>query len=372
MKRAIAVVFAASVGIGFTVYATAQARQQSAAVPQFQLEAPWPKPLTDHWQLGPVTGVFVDTHDQIWINSQSDRLNRYDTALSLGAADCCKASPRVIVFDTAGNVLKSWGGPGQGFDWPMAPHAIYVDHKENVWITANGGGGTSPKSDGQVLKFTNDGKFLLQIGKAQAGSGNADTGSLNRSAGIAVWPATNEVFIADGYGNRRVIVFDADTGAFKRMWGAYGKPNPQDAEPVRTFEGQGATEFSTVHGLAITPDGVVWVADRVGNRIQQFRIDGTFIREAFVARSTKNGEGTVYGFGFSADGRWVYVPDGSNKKVHILDRQTLQEVGFVGGYGGQGAGQFNHLHGVAVDSRGDIYTGEAAAGARIQKWTLKR
>jgi DNA-binding beta-propeller fold protein YncE len=343
------------------------ARSQGApAVPRFQLDHTWPKPLPNQWQLGPVTGVFVDTRDRIWINSQSDKLNRYDLALKDGAGDCCIASPRVVVFDMAGNVVKSWGGPGPGFEWPTAPHAIYVDHKENVWITANG------DDDTHVLKFTNDGKFLLQIGKKGVSKGSNDTANLNKAAGIAVWPATNEVFIGDGYGNRRVIVFDADTGAYKRHWGAYGK-RPEDVEPTRKFDGEGAAQFSTVHGLSITPDGIVWVADRVGNRLQQFRIDGTYLKEAFVARKTTHNTGTVYGFSFSRpQATWVYIADGSNKKVHILNRETLQTVGFFGGLGGQMPGAVNHLHGTSVDSQGNVYTGEAAAGARVQRWLQQK
>jgi DNA-binding beta-propeller fold protein YncE len=357
----------AVVAIGSVAVSLLAARAVDAPVPHFQLDVGWPKPLPNHWQIGPVTGVFVDTHDRVWINSQSDKLTKYDLALKEQAGDCCVASPRVMVFDMAGNVVKSWGGAGPGFEWPNAPHAIYVDYKENVWITANGMGDT------HVLKFTNDGKFLLQIGKKGVTHGSNDTANLNRSAGIAVWPPTNEVFIADGYGNRRVIVYDADTGAYKRHWGAYGR-RPEDVEPTRKFEGEGAAQFSTVHGLSITPDGIVWVADRVGNRIQQFRLDGTFIKEVFVARQTTSPEGTVYGFSFSKDPQmtYVYIADGSNKKVHILSRTTLREVGFVGGYGGQQPGSFNHLHGTAVDSQGNLYTGEAAAGARIQRWLLKK
>ena len=234
---AIELVLVVTSSIGFGCVSRTQTADTSSH--RFVLDGNWPRPLPNHWQLGPVTGIFVDKHDQIWINSQSDKLDDYDLALARGAGDCCIASPRVVVFNTAGEVTKSWGGPGEGYDWPAGPHSIYVDHKENVWITANG------RNDAHVLKFTNDGKFLLQIGKPGMSKGNADTANLNRSAGIAVWPDSNEVLVGDGYGNRRVIVFDADSGAYKRMWGAYGRKNPSDAEPLRTFEGEGATEFST-------------------------------------------------------------------------------------------------------------------------------
>jgi streptogramin lyase len=186
-------------------------------------------------------------------------------------------------------------------------------------------------------------------------------------------------------------VFDADTGKFKRMWGAYGHPPPVSTlssrvlpgenapkivmatpDPVRKFEGEGPAEWSTVHGVAITPDGVVWIADRVGNRIQQFKIDGTYIREAFVSRNTKLLAGTTYHFSFSPDLKYVYIPDGSNKQIHILDRQSLKEVGTIGNCGGQMPGCFNHLHVAAVDSAGNVYTGEAASGARVERWNISQ
>jgi DNA-binding beta-propeller fold protein YncE len=352
----------------------------------------WPKPLPNHWQIGAATGLFVDQHDLIWLSNESNKLNGYDLALEKGEGDCCNMAPQIIAFDRAGNVVKSWNvsaGPGacQGYRCFDAVHDIYVDAKDNVWITGHGNGDT------HLLKFDYNGKFLLQIGGSQAKEccGNQDTENLGGGTGVAVWPATNEVFVTDGYVNRRVIVFDADTGKFKRMWGAYGHQPPVSAlssrllpgenapkvvmatpEPERKFEGDGAEEWSTVHGIAITPDGVVWIADRVGNRIQQFKIDGTYIREAFVSRNTKLMAGTTYHFSFSPDLKYVYIPDGSNKQIHVLDRQSLKEVGTIGNCGGQMPGCFNHLHVAAVDSAGNVYSGEAASGARIQRWNIAK
>jgi NHL repeat len=269
--------------------------QVDSGIPKFVLDQNWPKPLPNHWQIGAATGLFVDQHDLVWLSNESNKLNGYDLALEKGEGDCCNMAPQIIAFDRAGNVVKSWNvsaGPGacQGYRCFDAVHDIYVDYKDNVWITGHGNGDT------HLLKFDYNGKFLLQIGGSQAKEccGNQDTENLGGGTGIAVWPATNEVFVTDGYVNRRVIVFDADTGKFKRMWGAYGHQPPVSAlsskvlpgenapkvvmatpDPVRKFEGEGPEEWSTVHGVAITPDGIVWIADRVGNRIQQFQINGT-------------------------------------------------------------------------------------------------
>jgi DNA-binding beta-propeller fold protein YncE len=384
--------FVAVIFIALVTSSPIASAQKSAEVPQFVLDTSWPKPMPDHWQVGAVDGVFVDKHDLIWIGDQSNHLTKYDIALKLGQGDCCDPAPQIVAFNRKGEVVKHWDvsddvGKREGFRGLDGVHTVYVDYKDNVWVTGHGRGDT------QALKFTHDGKFLMQIGGSQAGGccGNQDTANLGGGTGVAVWPATNEVFITDGYVNRRIIVFDADTGKFKRQWGAYGHPPPESVmstkasgtgeggvaagtmvtpEPERKFEGPGATEWSTVHGVVITPDGVVWVADRIGNRLQRFHIDGTYIDEVFVDRKSSTSTGTVYSFAFSPDGKWVYVADGGNKRIHILDRKTMQEVGYIGGEGGQMPGAFNHVHVSSVDSAGNLYTGEAAAGARFQRWKL--
>jgi len=202
------------------------------------------------------------------------------------------AAPPVVMFDSAGNLLKAWGGAGAGYDWPEREHGIHVDPKGFVWISGNycptGAASTlKPVSDDQLLKFTGDGKFVLQIGKSNQSKGNADRQNVHRAADIWLHPATNELFVADGYVNRRVIVFDASTGAYKRMWGAYGNPPDDEAENRPQYEGPGARQFNTVHGIRVSDDGLVYVADRRNNRMQIFRIDGTFEREAFVERPTR-------------------------------------------------------------------------------------
>ena len=191
--------------------------------------------------------------------------------------------------------MQGWGGPGAGYEWPDNEHGMFVDYKENVWV-----GGNGPK-DTNILKFTKDGKFLLQIGHHGKSGGSNDTENLNRPAGFVVYPKTNEVFVADGYGNRRVIVYDADTGAYKRHWGAYGKKPDDQESNARTFEGDGPKQFNTVHAIRISNDDLVYVGDRRNNRIQVFKPDGTYLKEAYVERKTIGEEGTTFDFAFSPD-----------------------------------------------------------------------
>jgi DNA-binding beta-propeller fold protein YncE len=233
-----------------------------------------------------------------------------------------------------------------------------------VWLTGNGDG------DGQILKFTRDGKFLLQIGKGGVSADSNNTEHLGRPAGITVYPKTNEVFVADGYGNRRVIVFDADTGAYKRHWGAYGSKPDDKAPKARQASGPGPQQFDTPHGIAVSEDGIVYVSDRANNRVQSFKLDGTFLKEGFVKRESK-GTGTAFGVALSADPqqRFLYVADGSNERIAILDRTSLEEIGHMGGPGRK-AGQFFHLHSLGVDPNGNLVTGESQ-GYRVQKFVYK-
>ena len=262
------------------------------AIPKFEADPYWPKPLPNNWILGQVSGVAVDSHDHVWVIHRPRTSDEYDNYLRDGKADCCTPAPAVLEFDQAGNVVQAWGGPGQGYDWLDTEHGIFVDQKDNVWVTGNGA------KDTNILKFSSSGKFLLQIGKHGKTGGSNDTENVNQAAAIAVYAPSNEVFVADGYGNRRVIVFDADTGGYKRHWGAYGN-KPDDSAPLtRVYEGPGPAQFHTVHGIAISNDGIVYVGDRVNNRIQSFRIDGTFLKEVFIERQTTAPFGTGFGAAF--------------------------------------------------------------------------
>ena len=254
--------------------------------------------------------------------------------------------------------LNGDGRPGSG------EHGIYVDARDNVWLTGNGDG------DGQILKFSRDGKFLLQIGKGGSGVDSNSTEHVSRAAGIFVYDKTNEVFVADGYGNRRVVVFDADTGKYKRHWGAYGNRPDDKAPKARQTSGPGSLQFNTPHGIAVSNDGIVYVSDRANNRVQTFKLDGTFIREGFVKRDS-HGTGTAFGVALSTDPgqRFLYVADGSNERIAILDRASLTEIGQIG-RPGRKAGEFFHLHSLGVDPQGNLITGESQ-GYRVQKFIFK-
>jgi hypothetical protein len=274
-------------------------------------------------------------------------------------------------FTAEGEYVQGWGGPGDGYEWPADEHGIHVDYKDNVWISSAGGPRLPQKTENQLLKFTRGGKFLLQIGHRGQSQGSLDTKNLNNAADMYVYPPTNELFVADGYVNRRVIVYDADNGTFKRMWGAYGNPPDDKASNAPQYAGTGSPQFNTVHGVRISTDGHVYVADRKNNRIQIFSIDGKFEREVFIERSTKL-LGTAFSIAFSEDARqqYLYVADAGNGRIHLLDRQTLQEVSRFGRIG-RYAGQFVFLHNVAVDSHGNVYTAEVGGGRRVQKFVRR-
>jgi DNA-binding beta-propeller fold protein YncE len=368
--------------------AAAPAKSTSPGVPTFQVDPSWPK-MEGHfgaegnWIFGSIGGIAVDpTNDHVWVLQRPRSLDSHETfaAQTPPVSDCCVPAPPVMEFDVAGNFIQGWGGPGPGYDWPDSEHGITVDYRGNIWIAGNG------KRDNQVLKFNKAGKFLLQIGHPDKNTGSNDTENCNEPTKVYVYPKTNEVFIADGYINRRVIVFDADTGRFKRLWGAYGN-KPDDAAPrIRRvpfdlpssqplqslFEGPPPQQFNLVHAVIISNDDLVYVADRSNNRIQVFKPDGTFVKEAFVARETRTPVGTTIDFAFSPDSgqQFLYVA-GGDERIWILNRDTLQVLGRIGRIGHY-PGQFFWLHVIACDSKGNIYSADAAfLGRRIQKFVFK-
>jgi DNA-binding beta-propeller fold protein YncE len=353
--------------------AMAQGQRPQANVPQFAPDPLWPKPLPNKWTTGQVSGIAVDRNDHVWVIHRPGTIADYEKAASFNPprAECCIPAPPVLEFDLTGNFINAWGGPAQEYEWPTNEHGIFVDHKDNVWVGGNGQG------DAQILKFTNKGKFILQIGHKGQSKGSNDTQNLGQPAGMFVYPKTNELFVADGYGNRRVIVFDAETGAYKRHWGAYGK-RPEDLKtPPREqlLQGPPPTFFSTpVHGIRVSNDDLVYVTDRTNNRLQVFNLDGTFVKEAFIRRETLQNEGTAYDVSFSTDReqRFLYVVDGSNKVVRILNRQTLAILDNIGGHGGHMAQEFFHVHSIGgPDSKGNIYLGEVNDGARYLRYAFK-
>ncbi len=340
--------------------------EDAAGVPAYEVDPDWPRPLPNDWILGQVAGVAVDERDHVWIVHRPGRLTPQEigAALDPPTAECCVPAPPVIEFDPEGNVVQAWGGPETLDPWPEAEHGIFVDHEGNVWI------GSSGEGDQVVLKFSRDGELLLRIGEFGRTGGSRDTALLGRPSDVAVDPETNEVFISDGYGNRRVVVFDAATGAFERLWGAYGEPpddavelGPYDpaAPPARSFR-------SPVHAVGLSRDGLLYVADRVNDRIQVFRTDGSFVAEGFVRPQTLS-MGSVWDLAFSPDPaqRFLFVADGTNNKIWILRRETLEVVGSFG-RSGRWAGEFHWVHSLAVDSRGNVYAGEVDTGQRVQKF----
>lgn len=339
---------------------------QGRDVPRFRVDPAWPT-IPNNWQLGEVSSVSIDAQDHVWILQRPG---------SLSAGEKPRAAPPVLEFDAAGNLVQAWGGPGGGYEWPETEHGIYVDSNGYVWIGGNGA------RDHQILKFTKAGKFVMQIGRAGQSKGNADTRNLNMPADAFVHAPTNELFVADGYGNRRVIVFDAGTGRFKRMWGAFGSvptdgaPNPAIPDAALS----GAPQFvQPVHAVRVSKDGLVYVSDRGGRRVQVFGLDGAYRTQVFIGRECRvpacgNGT-TTASTAFSADPeqRYLYVANRSQAKVMVFDRATLTLVDEFGEWG-SAPGQFGTLHHMNADSKGNLYVTEVTpltpANRRVQKFAF--
>jgi hypothetical protein len=336
--------------------------------PSFEVDPMWPKPLPNHWIMGWTVGVTVDDRDHVWVVHRPDSLEPPELygATIPPASDCCSAAPPVLEFDRDGNLAGHWGGPGPGYDWPQQMHGVTLDGKGNVWLGASGA------NDGQILKFTRDGRFLKMFGFAYPNGGSNDLWAFRQAAKVTFDNHANEAYVADGYGNHRVAVIDMDTGKVKRYWGAYGKrPSDEnlgrydpDAPPPPQFR-------NPVHCAELSNDDLLYVCDRVNDRIQVFKKDGTFVKEAFIARRTL-GDGSTFDLVFSKDPQQKYIilADGSNEKVRILLRDTLEEVTNFGD-GGRQPGEFYAVHSIATDSRGNLFTAETRRGQRVQKFVYK-
>jgi len=370
----------------------------AAMAPRFEVDPLWPKPLPNHWILGQTIGVSVDGNDHIWIIHRAGSLEpgEQHATTSPPTAQCCAPAPPVLEFDQQGNLIGHWGGPGNGYDWPESNHGITVDYKGNVWIGGNGRGpqsgrgaiggsdeepaggaargrgGFSSFNDNMILKFTQDGKFLMQIGKPSHSKGSNDIENLRLPAKTFIDPKTNELFVADGYGNHRVIVFDAETGHYKRHWGAYGhKPDDADIGRYKPNDPPPQQFRNPVHCAELSHDNFLYVCDRVNDRIQVFKPDGTFVKETFINKDTL-GSGSVWDIAFSKDPqqKYIYLADGENDRVHIIDRESM-EVLTSFGEGGRQPGEFYGVHSIATDSKGNIFTTETYRGQRVQKFTYK-
>lgn len=343
-----------------------QVEAASARAPKFEVDPFWPKPLPNHWLLGSAIGVSVDDRDHVFVIHRRQSFNErteIGAAMDPPTGDCCIPAPNILEFDPEGNLVNAWGGPGEGYDWPSSNHGLTVDPRGNIWIGGNGRG------DAHVLVFSRDGKFLAQHGEPGQPVDSNSTEYFGRVAKISFDAEANEAYVADGYSHRRVAVLDAETGAFKRYWGAYGnEPSDEDigrydpdAPPAQQFR-------NPVHCAEPSRDGLIYVCDRANDRIQVFQRDGTFVKEKFIAPETL-GDGSVWDIAFShdPDQRFIYLADGKNEKVYILERESLEIVTSFGD-GGRQPGQFFGVHSIAVDSKGNIYTTETYEGKRVQRF----
>jgi DNA-binding beta-propeller fold protein YncE len=414
--------------------------------PGFVIDASWPPPLPNNWLLGQIGGLYVDQHDHVWVYNRARTMTTEEAGLEgalpgatdekgqpingLGhvraygpVADCCKAAPSVLELDSEGKLLQAWGGPSDpgfiggkckaedGCIWPNSEHGIYVDQNDNVWISGNAAAGSGrggppwatnkEGGDGFVLKFDRNGNFKMRIGGTPKGPNSNDThGGINdtpllyQAADMVVDAATNRLYIADGYGNRRVLIVDASTGKYIGHFGAYGNSPVDDA--AAAAGGAWISDFTKgikkpaffrnpVHCVKIANDGKIYVCDRGNDRIQVFDKNDPslgkqcsnpsgkagkcgFIAEQFISEHT-NIIGSAVSMNFSRDKAQscLYVGDNANMTIYILNRSNLQELGRLG-RSGRMAGEFHYLHQVSVDSKGNIYTGEVDTAKRIQKF----
>lgn len=342
---------------------SAQAANNDSRAPQFVVDPFWPQPLPNKWLLGRTIGIAVDERDHLYVvhRDQDNMFMNQELGLDLGRAECCTAAPPILEFDSAGNLINAWGGPGEGYTWPESNHGIEVDPSGNVWIGGNGSG------DSHVLVFTREGEFVRQIGIPGEPTDSLSTNSFSRVAEIAIDPSSNEAYIADGYGNKRVAVVDVATGAFKRFWGAYGN-TPEDERVVYDPNEPLPQQFvGPVHCAEPSKDGLIYVCDRGADRIQVFRPDGTFVKEGQVAPLTLAGSTWDIAFSQDDDQEFLFVADGANFKVHILDRESLAALAEFGD-GGRQPGLFFGTHSIVSDSAGNLYTTETYEGKRVQKF----
>jgi len=348
----------------------AQQKPAAGAAPTFAIDHAWPPELPNKWILGAITGVFVDAKDHVWITHLPETLTEEETSVDQKPpiGTCCVAAPPVLELDARGQLVKGWGQGAMDdtSNWPRNPHGIFVDHNDFVWI------GTYMHH--RVQKFTRDGKLVMTIGQYDKTAGSNDTTLLGGPSGIWVDPKTNEVFISDGYRNRRVIVFEGATGKYLRHWGAYGN-RPDDTEkfdPKTMTSGALPKQFSTPHGITGSKDGRIYVADRRGNRIQVFDQQGKFLSEKVIAPATlASGSAFVIVLSRDPQEQWLYLADGTNHKVWTLRRSDMEVVGEFG-RGGRQLGQFLRPHGMSIDSTGNLYVGEASTGRRIQRFVVKK
>jgi sugar lactone lactonase YvrE len=366
-------------------------------VPVFQADGNWPKPLPNGWVIGSTIGLAVDTKDNVWIVHRPGTLAQKESYLTRHEADCCTAAPDVLEFDQKGNLMHHFGQVA-GHDWPSSNHGVTVDKAGNVWLGANGaaqpgppagsaeqfaprrpaapgatpgaeGGGEAGRyHDSFILKFSQDGQFLGEIGTANGSRGSLDTENVRGVAQIRFLP-DGTLVAADGYGNHRVSEWDPVTMKLKRMWGAYGKP-PSD-DPIPHYNPDSPQFGNPVHCAEPSGDGLIYVCDRTNNRIQVFKFDGSYVNQ-YPIEVDSRGDGSAWEIAFSRDAaqKYMYISDGTNEKIHVWDRASMKELYWFGG-GGRQPGQFYAVHSIVTDSKGDIFTTETYEGKRVQKFLYK-
>ena len=386
MKKAIfataVITLALLAGRGMLAQSIPARGQSASALPTFALDKTWPPKLPNGWVMGQMSSVAIDRRDHVWL------LHR---PRFVPAEQSAHRAPPVLEFDATGKFIQGWGGPGAGYDWPENEHGIFVDDKDVVWIGGQAGTGAGvvkfkkvagqrvPVDDDMLLKVTTAGRFLLQIGRQNQSGGNKDTANLKEPADLVIYRKTNEAFVADGYGNRRVIVLDADTGAFKRMWGAFGNV-PEDASPAPLRPGlsgfaepgnetpapagaaalaaartpPGPQQFGgPVHAVRVSNDGYVYVADRSNGRVQVFTLAGKYVTQLFTG-------GSPGGLALSPDRDQQFLFVGEGNQILVVNRKTLAVLS-ADRFGPRGTVR---PHQMAIDSKGNVYTAELDYGTQ--------
>ena len=379
----------------------AQAQTKAAGdvmVPWFEADPYWPKPLPNNWILAMTIGVATDAKDNVWVFHRPQTLEQKESYATRKEADCCTAAPDVLQFDPSGKLIRHWGRAehrGKSYPWPSSNHGITIGPDGGVWLGGNGayqplpppgsaaqfaprppgaepitayaGPGGGKYHDSFIVKFSPEGKYLAKIGSPNASKGSLDTENVRGVAQIRFMG--NEIFLADGYGNKRVSVWDATTLKFKRMWGAYGK-KPDDT-PIPHYDVNSPQFGNPMHCAQPSNDGLIYACDRTNNRIQVFKLDGTYLRQHAVKPNTR-GDGAPWEIAFSRDPqqKFMYISDGANTVIHVYDRATMKELYWFGG-GGRQPGQFYAVHSIVTNSKGDIFTTETYRGQRVQKFTYK-
>ena len=376
-KRAWSLLGVAGIAVAAALATTAAlAGGGDEGAPRYVVDPSWPKQLPNSWIVGQIGGMAVDRHDHIWVNQRPLSL----TDDEIGAVPnpptrltprsiCCAPAPSVMEFDREGNLLQAWGGPedptkcvAPACIWPASEHGIVVDDEDNVWVGGNGA------TDRMLLKFKTDGTFQMMIGGSFSGPADSlSQTTLGKPAGIFVDNKRNEMYVADGYLNRRVIVFNPTTGGFLRLWGAYGNP-PVDLPAGQPVNPDAPYFNNPVHCVILSHDNLVYVCDRVNNRIQIFDREGHFQKQ-FVYDPATLGNGATWVARLSVDPeqKFLIYADGENNVVRIVDRNSGTVLRTFG-HNGRGAGQFHWVHQMGIDSNGIIYTGEVDTSKRLQKF----